>query len=53
MWLTLAVSAVLGALSLLLTARLDWSALTPEELLSALGQVLAAATLAYKLLKGE
>ena len=51
-WLTLAVSTVLGALSLLLTARLNWSALTPEELLSALGQVLAAATLAYKLLSG-
>jgi len=52
-WLTLAVSAVLGALSLLLTVRLNWSALTPEELLSALGQVLAAATLVYKLLREE
>lgn len=53
MWLTLGVSAVLGALSLLLTREFSWAGLTPEDLLAALGQVLAAATLAYNLLRGK
>ena len=53
MWLTLGVSAVLGFGSLLLSQSLEWADLTPENLLALIGQVLAAATLAYNLLRGE
>ena len=53
MWLTLGVSAVLGFGSLLLSQSLDWADLTPENLLAVIGQVLAAATLAYNLLREE
>ena len=49
-WLTLAVSALLAAGALLLSQELTLADFTPENLLAALGQVLAAATLAYKLL---
>ena len=49
-WLTLAVSAVLAVCGLLLGQELSLADFSPENLLAALGQVLAAATLAYKLL---
>ena len=51
-WLTLATSVVLGAAALLLSQELSWADFTPENLLGVIGQVLAAATLAYKLLQG-
>lgn len=50
MWLTTGVAAVLGVLASLLSQQLTASSLQPQELLAAFGQVLAAATLAYKLL---
>lgn len=50
MWLTTGVAAVLGLLASLLSQQLSASSLQPQELLAAFGQVLAAATLAYKLL---
>ena len=49
-WLTLAVSVVLGTAALLLSQELFWADFTPENLLGVIGQVLAAATLAYKML---
>lgn len=49
-WLALAVSAVLAVVALFLSQELTLADFTPENLLAALGQVLAAATLAYKLL---
>lgn len=49
-WLTVAVAALLGLAACLLSRQLDGSSLQPERLLAAFGQVLAAATLAYKLL---
>ncbi|MEN8242174.1 MAG: hypothetical protein ABFS17_09660 [Chloroflexota bacterium] len=49
-WLTLAVSAVLAAAALLLTGELTAAAFNAENLLAVLGQILAAATLVYKLL---
>jgi len=52
-WLALAVSAVLAVAALLLSQELTLADFTPENLLAALGQVLAAATLAYKLLTEE
>jgi membrane-associated PAP2 superfamily phosphatase len=52
-WLTLAVAAVLAAGSLFLSQELTGADFTPENLFSVLGQILAAATLAYKLLRGE
>lgn len=50
MWLTTAVAAVLGLAAALLSRQLAPASLQPEGLLAAFGQVLAAATLAYKLL---
>lgn len=50
MWLTTAVAAALGLLAILLTQQLNAGSLQPQELLAAFGQVLSAATLAYKLL---
>lgn len=50
-WLTVATSIVLGAAALLLSQELTWADFTPENFLGVVGQVLAAATLAYKLLK--
>ena len=52
-WLTLAVSLVLGVASLFLSDQLNWTDFAPENLLAVVGQVLAAATLAYKLLGGN
>jgi len=52
-WLTLAVSILLGTISLFLSDQLNWGDFAPENLLAVVGQVLAAATLAYKLLRGE
>lgn len=53
MWLTLVVAAVLGTASLLLEHQLTWDQFNPENLLAVVGQVLAAATLAYNLLRGK
>lgn len=53
MWLTLAVSVVLGALALLMENELSWDSFNPDNLLAVVGQVLAAATLAYNLLRGK
>lgn len=53
LWLTVAVSAVLGLAALLLTRALTAADFTPEGALAAFGQVLAAATLAYNMLVGE
>lgn len=53
MWLTIGVSVILAAAALVVSKELDFTALTPENALAAVGQVLAAATLAYKLLKKE
>ncbi|MCL4257682.1 MAG: hypothetical protein KJZ53_04025 [Anaerolineales bacterium] len=50
MWLTTAVAALLGLAAALLSRELTPGSLQPEGLLAAFGQVLAAATLAYKLL---
>ncbi|MBX3045731.1 MAG: hypothetical protein KF698_01905 [Anaerolineales bacterium] len=50
MWLTTAVAALLGLVAALLSRELTPGSLQPEGLLAAFGQVLAAATLAYKLL---
>jgi hypothetical protein len=50
MWLTAPVAALLGCAAVLLTKGFSLSSLTPEQLFAAFGQVLAAATLAYKLL---
>lgn len=54
MWLTAAVAAGLAVLALaaggLLGSPAGWE---PQQLFTAFGQVLAAATLAYKLLSGE
>lgn len=52
-WLTLAVSAVLAVLALLLCGELSAAAFTAENLLAVLGQILSAATLVYKLLGGK
>lgn len=51
MWLTLAVSLLLGTASLFLSRELAWADFTPENLLAVVGQVLAAATLTYNLLR--
>lgn len=55
LWLTTAVAAVLGLAAMLLSGQLGAASapdggLQPEGLLAAFGQVLAAATLAYRLL---
>lgn len=52
-WLTLAVSTLLAVLALLLCGELNAAEFSPENLLAGLGQILSAATLAYKLLGGE
>ena len=51
LWLTLVVALILGAGSLLLSHQLEWDDLTADDLLAVIGQVLAAASLAYKLMK--
>jgi len=50
MWLTAAVAAVLGLAATLLTRQFSLANLTPQQLFAAFGQVLAAATPAYKML---
>lgn len=50
MWLTVAVAAVLGLAACLLSRQVSLANLEPQQVLAAFGQVLAAATLAYKLL---
>ena len=49
-WLTAAVSAALALLAYLLAQPSGTKDFSPEQLFAAFGQVLAAATLAYKLL---
>ncbi len=54
MWLTAAVSAALALVAVLFTGISSHVEFGPEQLFAAFGQVLAGATLAYKLLtKGE
>lgn len=53
MWLTAAVAAVLAATAVLGAEAAKWTTFDPQQLFAAFGQVLAAATLAYKLLTGE
>ena len=52
-WLTVAVSVVLAIAALFLGQELALSDFTAENLVAVFGQVLAAATLAYKLLLSE
>jgi hypothetical protein len=53
-WLTAAVSAALALVAVLFTGSSSGGEFGPDQLFAAFGQVLAAATLAYKLLaKGE
>lgn len=52
-WLVVGVSIVLALAALLLNKELTWGDFSPECILSAVGQILAGATLAYKLLRGE
>lgn len=52
-WLTAAVAAALGLAATLLGRQFNLAELSPEQLFAAFGQVLAAATLAYKLLAKE
>lgn len=49
-WLTSAVAAVLAVVAVFLGDIAKWTEFTPEAVFAAFGQVLAAATLAYKLL---
>lgn len=53
MWLTATVAAVLGCTAVLVTKNFSLTDLAPDQLFAAFGQVLAAATLAYKLLAAE
>ncbi len=53
LWLTAAVSAGLGLAALFFTRSLTLADFTPQNVLAAFGQGLAAATLAYKLLAEE
>jgi CBS domain containing-hemolysin-like protein len=50
MWLSAIVAALLAVIALLITHQISFSEFTPKEMFAAFGQVLAAATLAYKLL---
>lgn len=52
-WLTVGVAIVLAAMALFLSETLALNDFNPENLLAAFGQIVAAATLAYKLLIGE
>lgn len=49
-WLAAAIAAVLATLAVLSEQAAHWTEFGPEQLFAAFGQVLAAATLAYKLL---
>jgi hypothetical protein len=50
MWLTAAVAALLAVVAVFASEAANWTQFGPEQLFAAFGQVLAAATLAYKLL---
>jgi uncharacterized membrane protein len=50
MWLTAAVAGVLAVVAVFASEAANWTQFSPEALFAAFGQVLAAATLAYKLL---
>ena len=49
-WLTMAVAAVIALVAVVAAEAAQWTQFGPEQLFAAFGQVLAAATLAYKLL---
>ena len=49
-WLTAAVAAGLALAAVLAGEAAHWTEFGPQQLFAAFGQVLAAATLAYKLL---
>lgn len=49
-WLTAAVAAVLALVAVLAGEAAHWTEFDPPQVFAAFGQVLAAATLAYKLL---
>jgi hypothetical protein len=53
LWLTVGVSVLLALASLFISRELALTDFTPENVLSVFGQVLAAATLAYKFLVRE
>ena len=52
-WLTVGISIVLALAALLVSKELELGDFSPERILGAVGQILAGATLAYKLLRGE
>lgn len=52
-WLTAAVAALLATIAVLITEATHRAEFAPEQLFAAFGQVLAAATLAYKLMAGK
>ena len=52
-WLTAAVAAGLALVAVLAGEAAQWAELDPPQLFAAFGQVLAAATLAYKLLEKQ
>jgi hypothetical protein len=52
-WLTAVVAAVLAVIAIWLSQSASGATMNPEQLFAAFGQVLAAATLAYKLLAKE
>ncbi len=52
-WLAAAVAALLAVVATAAGQAVDWTDFGPQQLFAAFGQVLAAATLAYKLLSGE
>ena len=50
MWLTVGISVLLAVAALFISQELSVNDFSPENLLAVFGQVLAAATLAYKFL---
>lgn len=52
-WLTVGVSLVLAVAGLFLSDALSVGDFSPENILAAFGQIVAAATLAYKLILRE
>jgi len=52
-WLTAAVAAGLAIAAVLAGQAAQWTEFGPQQLFAAFGQVLAAATLAYKLLEKQ
>ena len=53
MWLTVGISVALAVAALFISQEISPVDFTPENILAVFGQVLAAATLAYKFLMGE